>query len=117
MQASRAFVSLKRIGEILNAEPAMTYQEGPLEELSGDLVFDNVSFTYPKDSEPSLKNVSFEAKSGQMIGIVGVTGAGKSTLAQLIPRLFDPQEGKITIGGRDLKEVSQETLKDTVSIV
>ncbi|MGZ7140671.1 ABC transporter ATP-binding protein, partial [Streptococcus pyogenes] len=60
MQASRAFVSLKRIGEILNAEPAMTYQEGPLEELSGDLVFDNVSFTYPKDSEPSLKNVSFE---------------------------------------------------------
>lgn len=117
MQASRAFVSLKRIGEILNAEPAMTYQEGPLEELSGDLVFDNVSFTYPKDSEPSLKNVSFEAKSGQMIGSVGVTGAGKSTLAQLIPRLFDPQEGKITIGGRDLKEVSQETLKDTVSIV
>lgn len=117
MQASRAFVSLKRIGEILNTEPAMTYQEGPLEELSGDLVFDNVSFTYPKDSEPSLKNVSFEAKSGQMIGIVGATGAGKSTLAQLIPRLFDPQEGKITIGGRDLKEVSQETLKDTVSIV
>lgn len=117
MQASRAFVSLKRIGEILNAEPAMTYQEGPLEELSGDLVFDNVSFTYPKDSEPSLKNVSFEAKSGQMIGIVGATGAGKSTLAQLIPRLFDPQEGKITIGGRDLKEISQETLKDTVSIV
>jgi ATP-binding cassette subfamily B multidrug efflux pump len=117
MQASRAFVSLKRIGEILNTEPAMTYQEGPLEELSGDLVFDNVSFTYPKDSEPSLKNVSFEAKSGQMIGIVGATGAGKSTLAQLIPRLFDPQEGKITIGGRDLKEISQETLKDTVSIV
>ena len=95
----------------------MTFQDGPLEDLSGDLVFDNVTFTYPHDTEPSLKNISFEAKSGEMIGIVGATGAGKSTLAQLIPRLFDPQEGSISIGGRDLKEMSSETLKATVSIV
>ena len=117
MQASRAMISLKRIGEVLETEPAMTFQDGPLEDLSGDLVFDNVTFTYPHDTEPSLKNISFEAKSGEMIGIVGATGAGKSTLAQLIPRLFDPQEGSISIGGRDLKEMSSETLKATVSIV
>lgn len=117
MQASRAMISLKRIREILDTDPALTYPNGPSEELSGDLVFENVTFTYPKDTEPSLKNISFEAKKGQMIGIVGATGAGKSTLAQLIPRLFDPQEGKITIGGRDLKELSQDTLKNTISIV
>lgn len=117
MQASRAMISLKRIGEVLETEPAMTFQDGPLEDLSGDLVFDNVTFTYPHDTEPSLKNISFEAKSGEMIGIVGATGAGKSTLVQLIPRLFDPQEGSISIGGRNLKEMSSETLKATVSIV
>lgn len=117
MQASRAMVSLKRIEEVLHTEPAMSFQDGPLEDLSGDLVFQDVSFTYPKDTEPSLKNISFDVKSGEMIGVVGATGAGKSTLAQLIPRLFDPQEGKILIGGRDVKELSQETLKATVSIV
>ncbi|MDO5079523.1 MAG: ABC transporter ATP-binding protein [Streptococcus minor] len=117
MQASRAIVSLKRIEEVLHTEPAMSFQDGPLEDLSGDLVFQDVSFTYPKDTEPSLKNISFDVKSGEMVGVVGATGAGKSTLAQLIPRLFDPQEGKILIGGRDVKELSQETLKATVSIV
>lgn len=64
-----------------------------------------------------LKNISFDIQAGQMVGVVGATGAGKSTLAQLIPRLFDPQEGTIEIGGRDIKTLSQETLRNTVSIV
>ena len=117
MQASRAAISIKRIAEVLNTEPAMTFVDVPDEELNGSIVFDNVTFTYPHDTEPTLKNISFEIESGQMVGVVGATGAGKSTLAQLIPRLFDPQEGTIFIGGRDVKEVNKNTLRDTVSIV
>ncbi len=116
MQASRAAISIKRISEVLDTEPAMTFKDVADEELTGKIVFDNVSFTYPHDTEPTLKNISFEIESGQMVGVVGATGAGKSTLTQLIPRLFDPQEGTVSIGGRDLK-VSQNTLRDTVSIV
>lgn len=117
MQASRAAISIKRIAEVLNTEPAMTFVDVPDEELNGSIVFDNVTFTYPHDTEPTLKNISFEIESGQMVGVVGATGAGKSTLAQLIPRLFDPQEGSIFIGGRDVKEVNKNTLRDAVSIV
>ncbi|HFI0445836.1 TPA: ABC transporter ATP-binding protein [Streptococcus suis] len=117
MQASRAAISINRIAEVLNTEPAMTFVDVPDEELNGSIVFDNVTFTYPHDTEPTLKNISFEIEPGQMVGVVGATGAGKSTLAQLIPRLFDPQEGSIFIGGRDVKEVNKNTLRDTVSIV
>ena len=117
MQASRAAISIKRIAEVLNTEPAMTFVDVPDEELNGSIVFDNVTFTYPHDTEPTLKNISFEIESGQMVGVVGATGAGKSTLAQLIARLFDPQEGSIFIGGRDVKEVNKNTLRDAVSIV
>lgn len=117
MQASRAFVALNRIKEVLDTEPAMTFKEHADEDHKGDIVFEHVSFTYPHDTEPTLKDVSFAIKSGQMVGVVGATGAGKSTLAQLIPRLFDPQEGRITIGGRDLKDLNQTTLRKTVSIV
>lgn len=95
----------------------MTFVDVPDEELNGSIVFDNVTFTYPHDTEPTLKNISFEIEPGQMVGVVGATGAGKSTLAQLIARLFDPQEGSIFIGGRDVKEVNKNTLRNTVSIV
>lgn len=117
MQASRASISIKRISEILDTEPAMAFEGVADEELDGRIVFDNVSFTYPNDTEATLKQISFEIEPGQMVGVVGATGAGKSTLAQLIPRLFDPQEGTVSIGGRDLKEVNQNTLRNTVSIV
>ena len=114
---SRAMISLRRIREILDAEPAMTFKDAPDEELVGSLSFENVTFTYPMDKEPMLKDVSFTIEPGQMVGVVGATGAGKSTLAQLIPRLFDPQEGAIKIGGKDIREVSGGTLRKTVSIV
>lgn len=114
---SRAMISMRRIREILDAEPAMTFKDIPDEELVGSLSFENVTFTYPMDKEPMLKDVSFTIEPGQMVGVVGATGAGKSTLAQLIPRLFDPQEGAIKIGGKDIREVSEGTLRKTVSIV
>ncbi|MGT2914289.1 ABC transporter ATP-binding protein [Streptococcus dysgalactiae] len=117
MQASRAFVSIGRLKEILNTEPAMTFGTEQEEEVSGSIVFEDVSFTYPNDDEPTLRHISFKIEPGQMVGVVGATGAGKSTLAQLIPRLFDPQEGQILLGGKPIKSLSQSTLRQTVSIV
>ncbi|MBF1699612.1 MAG: ABC transporter ATP-binding protein [Streptococcus sanguinis] len=114
---TRGIISIRRIKEVLATEPAMTFPDSPDEELEGSLSFEHVTFSYPNDDEPMLKDISFEVEPGQMIGVVGATGAGKSTLAQLIPRLFDPQEGSIKIGGRDLRELSQGTLRKNVSIV
>lgn len=114
---TRAMISLRRIREILDTEPAMTFKDVEDEELEGGLSFENVTFTYPNDEEPILKNVSFDIAAGEMVGVVGATGAGKSTLAQLIPRLFDPQQGSIKIGGKDIRTVSEGTLRKTVSIV
>ena len=114
---TRAMISLRRIREILDTEPAMTFNDVEDEELEGSLSFENVTFTYPNDEEPILKDVSFDIAAGEMVGVVGATGAGKSTLAQLIPRLFDPQEGSIKIGGKDIRTVSEGTLRKTVSIV
>ena len=114
---TRAMISRRRIREILDTEPAMTFNDVEDEELEGSLSFENVTFTYPNDEEPILKDVSFDIAAGEMVGVVGATGAGKSTLAQLIPRLFDPQEGSIKIGGKDIRTVSEGTLRKTVSIV
>ena len=114
---TRAMVSIRRIKEVLDTEPAMTFKHEAEEDLEGSLVFDHVTFTYPTDTEPMLKDISFEVKPGEMIGVVGATGAGKSTLAQLIPRLFDPQEGSIKIGGKDLRDISEASLRKKVSIV
>ena len=114
---TRAMISLRRIREILDTERAMTFKDVEDEELEGSLSFENVTFTYPNDEEPILKDVSFDIAAGEMVGVVGATGAGKSTLAQLIPRLFDPQQGSIKIGGKDIRTVSEGTLRKTVSIV
>ena len=114
---TRAMISLRRIREILDTEPAMTFNDVEDEELEGSLSFENVTFTYPNDEEPILKDVSFDIAAGEMVGVVGATGVGKSTLAQLIPRLFDPQQGSIKIDGKDIRTVSEGTLRKTVSIV
>ena len=114
---TRAMISLRRIREILDTEPAMTFNDVEDEVLEGSLSFEHVTFTYPNDEEPILKDVSFDIAPGEMVGVVGATGAGKSTLAQLIPRLFDPQQGSIKIGGKDIRTVSEGTLRKTVSIV
>lgn len=114
---TRAIISMRRLNEVLDTEPAMTFPDIADEDLEGSIHFDHVTFTYPTDESPILKDISFEVSPGEMVGIVGATGAGKSTLAQLIPRLFDPQEGSVSIGGKDLREVSQGSLRKNVSIV
>ena len=95
----------------------MTFKDVPDEDLTGDLEFEHVTFTYPTDDEPTLEDVSFSIKAGEFVGVVGATGAGKSTLAQLIPRLFDPTEGSIKIDGHDLRDLSRNTIRENVSIV
>ncbi|WP_242586430.1 ABC transporter ATP-binding protein [Enterococcus sp. DIV0869a] len=117
MMTSRAAVSIKRIKEVMDTVPALTYKDVPEQNLDGQVVFDHVSFRYPGDDVDTLKDVSFSIKPGEMIGIVGATGAGKSTLAQLIPRLFDPSEGTVSVGGVDLRDVNEHSLRKAVSFV
>lgn len=118
MTFTRGNVSLKRIQEILDTKPDVVFNDKvPKTKLAGSIEFDDVSFTYQGNDEPTLEHISFKAEPGQQIGIVGATGSGKSTLAQLIARIYDPTTGKIKIGGSDLREVSEEALRKTVSFV
>ncbi len=118
MMASRAMVSLTRIKEILDTEPDITFNPEATNMITkGDVSFKNVTFQYEGDDRPSLKHISFEVTHGQSIGIVGATGAGKSTMAQLIARLYDPTEGSIEIDQIDLKAANKENLRESVALV
>ncbi|MDR0899468.1 MAG: ABC transporter ATP-binding protein/permease [Lactobacillaceae bacterium] len=115
--ASRGMVSLGRIKEVLDTENDLVFKDVPEENLDGSVEFNDVTFEYPTDEEPTLRNVTFSIKSGETIGIVGATGAGKSSLSQLIPRLFDPQSGSIKVGGVDLRDVNESSLRKAVKLV
>ena len=112
--------SVTRVKEVLTREISMTNDdkiEG-LELEDGSIDFDNVSFKYDKDSETcQLSNIDLHIKSGEVIGILGPTGSSKSTLVQLIPRLYDISEGSLKVGGHDIKEYDLETLRDDATIV
>ncbi|MFC6163817.1 ABC transporter ATP-binding protein [Lactiplantibacillus dongliensis] len=116
--ASRAFISIGRISEVLATQPSMTYVAGEDETpLTGEIAFEHVTFTYPGDTQPTLKDISFKVQAGAMLGIVGATGSGKTTLAQLIARLYDPDSGRITIGGMDVRQIPEKRLRATVAYV
>lgn len=109
--------SLERVEEVLSYSPTMDKNEnGETEVKDGSIVFDSVSFGYNSTSTV-LKNINLEIKSGEMVGIIGTTGSGKTTLVSLIARLYDPTEGRILIGGVDAKEYNLLSLRDNVSVV
>lgn len=109
--------SAKRIHEVLNQTSDITDPGNPVTEVAdGSVEFKNVSFAYGKGKN-ILKNISFKIESGEMIGIMGATGSSKSSLVQLIPRLYDVNEGEVTVGGRNVREYSLRSLRDSVSMV
>ncbi|WP_125704143.1 ABC transporter ATP-binding protein [Lacticaseibacillus daqingensis] len=115
--ASRAFISMGRLHQVLDHQPSMTFAAAGPTHVAGDITFDHVSFTYPGDATETLHDVSFTAKAGQMIGIVGATGSGKTTLAQLIARLYDPDAGRVLVGGVDVRDLPEATLRNAVAYV
>ena len=111
--------SAERIVEILEEQPDLHNPENPVTEVkNGDIDFDNVNFSYKGDEHKlALRNVDLHIKAGQMIGILGGTGAAKSTLVQLIPRLYDVTTGSVKVGGVDVRDYDIEALREQVAMV
>ena len=111
--------SIRRIGEVLDEEPTIKNPADPVTEMEdGSVIFDNVSFKYKKEAERyAVSGLNFAIKSGQFIGIIGSTGSGKSTLVNLVSRLYDTTEGHVLVSGHDVKEYDLKTLRDSVAVV
>lgn len=117
---SRAKASSERMEEVLLADEDLEsdhLESSGIGSLEGDLHFENVSFHYPGKPEPILDKVSFHVSPGEKLAIMGATGSGKSTLLNLIPRMFEPTEGKIYVGGIEVKEWALKDLRDTIGLV
>ena len=114
-----AVASAKRIEEVLDEKSDITDPENPVTKVpNGNVDFDNVSFKYSAAAERnSLENINLHIKSGQTVGIIGGTGSGKSSLIQLISRLYDTTEGTVSVGGIDVKKYGIVPLRDAVSVV
>ena len=113
-----ARASAIRITEVLDETPTVTNPEDPAADVAdGSVVFENVSFSYSENGRKALDSVNLEIKSGEMVGILGSTGSAKSTLVQLIPRLYDATEGRVFVGGRDVKSYDLTALRNAVSMV
>lgn len=114
----RASVSAKRINEVLEMEPSLVDEgTGSADVARGTLVFDHVTFRYPGAEEPALSDVSFTAKPGEVTAVIGGTGAGKSTLVNLIPRFYDVASGHIRVNGVDVQAVPQSELRSKIGFV
>jgi len=114
----RAAASQKRINEFLDTEPEILHiKEGYKDEIQGNIRFENVSFDYPNTGIKALKNINIEINSGEKIAVLGHTGSGKTTLAQLLLRMYDPGKGSIKIDGHDIKLFDLHHLRQSISYV
>lgn len=111
--------SIKRISEVLDEEPTIKDNDKPIYNIdNGDVTFENVNFKYRKDSDrEALSNINFNIKSGQFIGILGSTGSGKTSVINLISRLYDVTDGEVKVAGHNVKEYDLEALRNNVAVV
>jgi len=118
-QMGQASASAERIFEILDAKSDIVDKPGakPLPSVKGEVKFENVTFRYFSGGEPVLNKVSFEARPGEAIALLGATGSGKTSIINLLPRFYDPTEGRITIDGHDLRDVTLDSLRSQIGIV
>ncbi len=116
---SMSLEAAKRIDEVLNEEPTIKNPENPIYEvMDGSIDFNDVNFKYSETAEKNtLENINLHIKSGQFIGILGSTGSGKTSLVNLISRLYDISDGELLVGGKSVKEYDLKTLRDSVSVV
>jgi ATP-binding cassette subfamily B multidrug efflux pump len=120
VRIARAEASAERILEVLNSEPEVQNKPDAISDftLGGQITFENVTFTYNKTAEDAvLHNISFNAEPGQTIAILGATGSAKTTLTNLIPRFYDPDEGRIILDGQDVRDLDQTTLRQQIGTV
>ncbi len=119
VMVSMSTASAERVAEVLEEKSDLSNPENPLEEVAdGSIVFKNVDFAYNKDSdEPVLKDINLEIKSGETIGIIGGTGSAKTSLVNLISRLYDVTAGEILVGGHNVREYDMEVLRNKVAVV
>jgi len=110
--------SAKRVAEVLDEKSDLTNGENPVMDVKdGSVKFNNVSFAYKKNGEKALENINLDIKSGETIGIIGGTGSAKSSLVQLLPRLYDVTEGSVEVGGVDVRKYDLDTLRNSVAMV
>ena len=119
MLLPRAAVSADRIGEVLDTEPSVVPPTGGVTELPrhGTLAFERVGFRYPGAEHPVLSDVTFTAQPGHTTAIIGSTGTGKTTLVNLIPRLFDATDGRVVVNGVDVRDIDPDSLWDKIGLV
>ena len=116
---NKAAASAKRVSDILAEEPDITNGKETLavKENVPVLSFDHVTFSYPGGGESAIQDISFTLNAGETLGIIGGTGSGKSTIANLIPRFYDTTEGTVRVYGEDVRSYTLESLRDVIGVV
>lgn len=119
VMVTMSMASAERIAEVINEESSLVNPENPVMEVpDGSVVFEHVDFAYAKNSqEPVLKDINLEIRAGETVGIIGGTGSAKSSLVNLISRLYDVTAGKVSVGGIDVRDYDMEALRNQVSVV